>query len=225
MKNSVISWCFSFVCMIFIICFSVITTVNFKGIYKSDIDRYHLDSYVGVDKETLIKNYDVLIEYQSIFFNGELELPDFPMSEEGKIHFAEVKVIFEIVQYICIISGITSITGLIYYIKKKEFFIFKKIAMVSFFVPLGIGIIAGIFFDQAFVLFHKVVFNNNYWIFDATTDPIISVLPQEFFMHSFFMIIGIIVFLSLLSYGVYRWLLNKEIENNNDKKEGINQLI
>ena len=42
-------------------------------------------------------NYNILIDYQSIFYRGNLLLPDFIMSETGRIHFVEVKRIFEVI--------------------------------------------------------------------------------------------------------------------------------
>ena len=52
--------------------------------------------------------------------------------------------------------------------------------------PLAIGIIAWLIgFDQFFVAFHEVLFCDNSWLFDPATDPIISVLPEQFFMHTF----------------------------------------
>ena len=44
----------------------------------------------------------------------------------------------------------------------------------------------------------------NYWIFDYNTDPVIRILPQDFFMHCFIMIILIVIVLSLISYLIYR---------------------
>ena len=40
-------------------------------------------------------------------------------------------------------------------------------------------------FDRFFILFHETFFNNDDWLFNPATDPIINVLPEQFFMHSF----------------------------------------
>ena len=40
-------------------------------------------------------------------------------------------------------------------------------------------------FEGSFVLFHKTMFNNDYWIFDPNLDPVINILPEEFFFHAF----------------------------------------
>ena len=46
------------------------------------------------------ENYQILIHYQSIFYQGKLVFKDFIMSKGGRIHFEEVKRIFEIIQIV-----------------------------------------------------------------------------------------------------------------------------
>ena len=38
-------------------------------------------------------------------------------------------------------------------------------------------------FNKAFVLFHKLFFSNDDWLFDPATDEVITILPEEFFMQ------------------------------------------
>lgn len=44
----------------------------------------------------------------------------------------------------------------------------------------------------------------NYWIFDETTDPVITLLPDGYFMHCALMILAIIFLSSLLSFILYQ---------------------
>jgi len=47
-----------------------------------------------------------------------------------------------------------------------------------------VGILAAIDFDRAFVIFHTLFFpGKDNWIFDWRMDPIILILPQEFFRN------------------------------------------
>ena len=50
-------------------------------------------------------------------------------------------------------------------------------------IPLAAVGAAAIDFNKAFILFHKVFFNNDMWMFDPAADPIIEILPEAFFMH------------------------------------------
>jgi len=85
----------SIVLMIFIISFAIVFTVFFKQLYYFDINYLNIDKISGLPVETIKDNYDILINYQSIFYQGNLNLPDFAMSVAGRIHFQEVKTIFE----------------------------------------------------------------------------------------------------------------------------------
>lgn len=189
---------------LFIISLAVCFVTFFKPLYYMDIDLLHISEYSGYAKDIIIKNYDILIDYQSLFYQGELYLPDFRMSETGRIHFEEVKRIFEYVQILMISTGIASMFFIYKRHKEKEYRYLKLTSLFSVGIPTFIGIIACADFDTAFVIFHKIFFRNDYWIFDYYEDPIINVLPQDFFMHCFIAIIVVIVVLSLICYFVYR---------------------
>ena len=40
---------------------------------------------------------------------------------------------------------------------------------------------------------HRIFFRNDYWIFDAETDPVIRMLPEEFFLHCGLLIILLVL--------------------------------
>lgn len=195
------------VAMITIICFAIIVTVFFKGLYYFDIGYLKIDEMVPLSVEQIKENYDVLIQYQSIFYNGPLILPDFKMSESGVKHFVEVKQIFEIIQIVGVV-GMISMSYVSYKkFKERDFLFFKWTSILTISVPTIIGLLASIDFSRAFVIFHQIVFRNNDWIFDARYDPVILILPEAFFMHCFVMIVMIVLGLCGLSGLVYRYLL------------------
>ena len=67
--------------------------------------------------------------------------------------------------------------------------------LIMFFIILVVAYI--IDFSKAFVIFHKIFFKNNYWVFDENIDPIIKALPEELFMIYGAVILGIIIILSI----------------------------
>lgn len=158
----------------------------------------------SLSKETIQHNYDILIQYQCLFYQGALNLPDFVMSTTGRIHFVEVKKIFDTIQILLIVTGIISAIMIYQNIKAHEYRFLKLTTYFSVGIPTLLGMFASIDFNQAFVIFHKLFFRNDYWIFDATTDPIIRVLPEAFFMHCFILIIMIVLFISVICYIIYR---------------------
>ena len=52
-------------------------------------------------------------------------------------------------------------------------------------------------FDAAFVVFHQIFFNNNYWILDPSTSLLLNMVPQVFFVE-----ISIIVGALLLIFSI-----------------------
>lgn len=198
-----------------IICFAVIVTVFFKQLYYFDIDYLNIAKYTGLSKDVIKENYDILIQYQSIFFQGDLNMPDFVMSTTGRIHFEEVKRVFEVIQITFVVTGL--ISGLMIYqnIKQKEYRFLQLTSLFSVGIPTIIGFLAALDFDRAFVIFHNIVFRNDYWIFDYTTDPVITILPESFFMHCFMMIILIVISISFIMYWIYKKKRNSILESIN----------
>ncbi len=198
-----------------IICFAVILTVFFKPLYYFDIDYLGISQSTNLSYDVIKRNYDVLIQYQSVFYRGTLELPDFIMSETGRIHFEEVKRIFDIIQITFMVTGVASAIMIYQNIRQKEYRYLRLTSLFSIGIPLVIGFLASLDFNKAFVVFHQIVFRNNYWIFDYQSDPVIQILPEAFFMHCFIMIVVIIIVMSLILYSIYRKKM-KELINSND---------
>lgn len=197
---------------LFIISFAVVFTVFFKQLYYFDIDYLNIAKSTGMTHEVIKENYDVLIQYQSIFYRGSLELPHFIMSETGRIHFEEVKSVFEIIQILFGVTGV--ISGIMIYqnIKAKEYRFLPLTSFFSIAIPSVLGFFVALDFDKAFVIFHNIVFRNDYWIFDYTTDPVIRILPESFFMHCFVMIVFIVILISILLSVIYTKKMKQILE-------------
>lgn len=178
----------------------VIAAVNFRFIYYLDISILKIPETSGYDVETIIANYDALIDYNSPFFKGPLKFPTLPASPQGIQHFEEVKNIFVSFYFIAFLTLIISLIIIFYKVRKQD----KSYLMVSsitvLVLPILVAIGTVINFDKAFVIFHKIFFRNDYWLFDPTTDPVITILPDTFFLHSLIVIIVFIFFGSLILY-------------------------
>ena len=184
---------------LFIFCASVVFTLNFRPLYCMDIGLLDIAGTSGYTEDVIRDNYDALIDYNSIFFDGELSFPDLPMSESGRIHFEEVKDLFALFQYGAAIFGILAVFLLIWLwrIRKKtgsrNYFFLKLSAILTVALPVVFGLAIAVNWEGFFVAFHRLMFNNDYWIFDAATDPVITILPDAFFMHCALMILAIIL--------------------------------
>lgn len=187
-----------------IISFSVVFTLNFRPLYYFDIDYLGIPESSGLSKEIIKENYDALIDYNSIFHSGRLEFPSLIMSESGEVHFVEVKNIFVAVQILFVLTLILSIAGIIYMRRQKDFQYLKYTAILTLAIPAVLGAVIGLNWEKSFVIFHQIFFNNDYWIFDAVTDPVITILPDTFFFHCAILILLIVLLGSGLCYFFFR---------------------
>lgn len=192
-----------------IIIFAILFTVFFKPLFYFDIHNLKIDKAVNLTISQIKNNYDALIRYQSLFYTKDLILPNFKMSLTGKVHFQEVKYIFNFLQIILIITGIITIKATLKKFRENDFLFFKRVSLLTLLIPLIIAIIASMNFTKSFELFHRILFKNNYWIFDPLLDPVILILPEQFFMHCFILIIIIIITFSLIFYFISNRLMKK----------------
>lgn len=186
-----------FAIFLFIISFAVVFTLNFTPLYDYTVDSVDLAGSTGYSEEMIKGNYATLIEYNSILYDGTLDLDGFAMSDEGRIHFEEVKDIFELIQIILIISTILVAVGLYYKIKRREYGFMPLAGICTIVIPSVMGLMIASNWTWFFIKFHEIAFDNDYWIFNPTTDPIITILPDTFFMYTAIMVVSIILLLSI----------------------------
>ena len=179
---------------------ALIITINFKPLFLYEINAQNLVEHSGYDRETIIRNYDALIEYCSPFFTDALIFPDFSASESGLFHFEEVKIIFNTIYISGLISLLLYVSLSIFKLRQKSYSFIKTSAATTVLLPTIAAALCAINFEKLFIRFHEIVFNNDDWLFDYRTDPVILILPEEFFMHCLIMIIIlIIVFAGIMS--------------------------
>jgi integral membrane protein (TIGR01906 family) len=189
---------------LFLISLAVKLTLSFRQLYFFDIDYLNIAKDYGMQKGVIIKNYNILIGYIQDKNITTLNMPDFPTSREGAIHFVEVKDIFMKFNTLLYAAGLISLVGGFLKLKNKDFSFLKWSSIGLLAIPIALAIPFGIDFDKSFTAFHKIFFNNDYWEFDPVKDPIINVLPQEFFFHCAVLILVLIAAFSIVLYTAYR---------------------
>lgn len=187
---------------LFIISASAVFTLNFRPLYYHDISSLNIEETSGYSENVIRENYDALIDYNSVFHRGSLDL-SLPMSREGRIHFQDVKRIFDVLQILCVLSLIGSLILGIRAWKQGYRGFLKSAAVLSVFLPVIAGMLIAFNWDNAFILFHELMFSNDYWLFDERTDPVINILPDEFFLHCALLIILLILSASLIMGLIY----------------------
>ena len=201
----------SFSLAIFIISGSVILGLNCKSLYYYDIKNLNISDMSGFTEEEIKLNYDYLIDYNLNKNVGEFHLPTIEYSKEGKIHFEEVRNIFQVIKKIFYLMGIISILGIILSIKNKNIEFLNTTSIITMLLPIVVAIPLVINFNYFFIKFHEIVFSNDYWIFDPDKDPVINMLPEEVFFHIGLFILVLILLGSILLQLLYR-VINKKLK-------------
>lgn len=181
----------------------------FKQIYYICIPVLHIEENSGFSKDKIISNYDALIHYFSPFVKGRLELPSLHQSMNGIQHFAEVKNIF-LTLYAFI--PVTLLLLLIYLYRNRRMPKYHFLKTSSIFLSVTPILFATGFllnFNFTFTLFHKIFFRNNYWIFNSQKDPIIRILPEEFFCLCGIIIILLQFLASFICFLLYQHFTKK----------------
>lgn len=175
---------FALIGCLFILSASVVLVLNIRTIYYHDIDALHLTEEVDLTKVQIQENYDALIDY-NLFWTGKdtLRFPDFPVSEHGRIHFAEVRWIFIALQYLMLGLAAVFFIGEWRKLRRGSRRSLKLTAILAIVLPLAAGAMIAANWEVFFVGFHHVMFSNDYWLFDPATDPVILILPDAFFLH------------------------------------------
>lgn len=160
-----------------------------------------LGDIVGLNLNKLMSNYFQLMNYLLLPFQSKLSMSNFKTSVTGAHHFYEVKNLFQIALAVFIVILIFKIWARL---QGNVFVMEKHTALIVMIIPVVVLPFAFINFDTFFATFHQILFNNSDWLFDPTTDPIINVLPEDFFATMF------AIFLLLYELYFGRFLLNKK---------------
>lgn len=188
---------------------STMITVGFKQLYYFDINYLKISEQNNLTKEEIKRNYDYMIDYNLNKISGEFELPTIKSSPEGKVHFEEVKDIVQNVIKLLIVSLIITIVGIIVNLKNNNIEFLNITSKLVIILPILVAIPMLINFDKTFVVFHKLMFDNDYWIFDPSKDPVINILPQEFFFHAGLLIVMLILLSSVVLNIIYKYYKKK----------------
>lgn len=198
---------FSLYLLISSIVFSVLITLNISPlIYYILIKFNKIPKFNNISCYELLKDYKNIITYLNSSNIDRLTFENFKMSAIGEFHFLEVKEIFSSL-YLLGLSSLILCLLIFTFLK-----VFKlKISLRGFnlffyevlFLACFLIISFYLNFSKMFTLFHRIFFNNDYWIFDPKKDEIINVLPEEYFLLlSLFTLILVISF-SIISKVFY----------------------
>ena len=186
--------------VVFILTLAITLTINAYPLYVFDIHFLGIEDRTGLDQKSLLANYQQLMGYLNNPFVKTLEMTDFPVSDSGAFHFYEVKCLFLLNYALLIITCLPAIRFVKQLWQSSQLWIIKQPLVYTGLVPVILGLFMLVAFDQVFIAFHQVMFNNDDWLFDPATDPVIMALPEQYFFHCFALVVIIFVVIVLCLY-------------------------
>ncbi|HFI0039681.1 TPA: TIGR01906 family membrane protein [Streptococcus suis] len=174
--------------ILFVLSAAVLGTIYLAWlVYPFEISFLGLEKVVYMKAADISYNFNILMNYLTNPFASVLDMPNFSSSANGLKHFADVKVLFHLVQVIFLIS----LPAVFYFwkevVRKGYGKLYRTVFLWTALAPLLIALVGLLIgFDSFFVLFHHLLFpGDSTWLFDPLKDPVIYILPQEFFLHCF----------------------------------------
>ncbi|MCY6355838.1 TIGR01906 family membrane protein [Clostridium sp. ZS2-4] len=208
-KNILFEILLTFCITLLIIILSVKITLNFKPLYYMDIITLNVQETSNLSSKEIKLNYNYVINYVQSHQKQNFVLPTLTFSNQGKIHFEEVKAIFNKLDYILYTLILIDVIIIYINIKTDKRFRFLKWSSIFLFLAPFLCLIPFLLnFDKSFTIFHKLLFNNDYWLLDPKLDPIINIMPQEFFFHCAILIISLMFVFSSIFYIIFKKLDN-----------------
>ncbi|MCI1959465.1 MAG: TIGR01906 family membrane protein [Clostridia bacterium] len=197
MKNVLLGIVFAI--LVFII--FVFTAVDMTGMtdisfYRYEFSKNMTEKATSMTERNLEDSMSVVIDYMK----GQSNSMNFYIKENGKekpVFNAREKRHMEDVRKIvldCIWIRRAAFAAVLFIlILLKELClnrrVFFKATAITFLVLTAFSLVAFIIvangFGNAFVVFHHILFNNNYWLLDPNNSLLINMLPQTFFSDVF----------------------------------------
>lgn len=172
-----------------------------RPFYYAHIEALNLDGYTGLSVEQIREAFNQVMDY-CLGLRPDFAAGVLPFSESGASHFADVRGLFLLDLWVAVISLAALV--ILFIISRR-----KKLTPApllghgpGFWAAIGLGglflIVGGLAatnFERAFVIFHSLFFpGKTNWLFDWRTDPIILLLPEDFFRNCAILILALLIF-------------------------------
>lgn len=194
-----LEWIFGLVCAFCVIFVLLITSTEWvlygnKGFFEKEYQKYHVAEDVDMEMKDLLYVTQEMMSYLrgdrenlsiKTMIGGEEQ--EFFNARE-KAHMADVRVLFVRAERMRnVLLGVVMVCFLFFmkYGKKSRLLWAFQIGVgILFLSTLVLAAAAVAHFDQCFVRFHKIFFNNNLWVLDPEKDRLINIVPEPFFMDT-----------------------------------------
>ncbi len=171
-----------------------------RPFYYAHIGPMGLPAYTGLTEEQIRTAFDEVMDF-CLGLRPDFAAGILPFSESGASHFADVKALFLLDLWAALLSlGLLAALSLFCRSRGLRPCRFRGRGP-GFWAAAGLGTVfllvgalAALDFDRAFVVFHALFFpGKTNWIFDWRTDPVILILPEEFFRNCAILILALLL--------------------------------
>lgn len=169
-----------------------------RPLYYAHITPLDLPEKSGMTQEEIIDAYDEVLDYCA-GVTDEFSTGILPFSAEGADHFKDCRQLL-LLDYWLFAASMAVLAAVIVYARKHKLHRFLNRGPAFWgatglsAVLLIVGTAAATNFDKAFTVFHTLFFpGKDNWVLYANVDPIIRIMPEEFFRDCAIVILGLIL--------------------------------
>ena len=181
---------------VFLLTASVTVPILWRGFYYSQIEALNLTARSGFSPTVIREAFDQVMDFLvwgQPYGTGQLR-----SSAEGRAHFADCQFLFRVDFIVAAVTGVILLFLLIRALNDPSFrrkFAFS-VPLLSLCILGGVLLILGVWafvdFTSLFTVFHRLAFpGKTNWIFEASTDQIILILPEDFWVRAAALVAGL----------------------------------
>ena len=191
-------------CLMFILLVTSVEAVVYwtPGYFEKEYTKYDVAAAVDMEMDDLLDVTDEMMAYLK-GDREDLHVPTIVGGEEREFfnereiaHMEDVQGLFLgaiFLRRLCV--GIIAASIILLVLAKSDIkHLLPKMICIGtglfFFLIAALSLIISIDFTKYFIIFHKIFFDNDLWILDPSTDLLINIVPEPFFMDTAFRIAG-----------------------------------
>ncbi len=173
---------------------------NMPQSFVNECEKYGVLDDVGISSEEMADVTIGMFEYLrgnrdtlkdiTATINGQPDTPFF--NEKECLHMADCRELFlkgYALRTFCIVLCIVLLAVILIMFREELFYAWHVLASGVFRGTIGfiivMALVAGLaasYFDQMFIMFHEVFFDNDLWLLDPTRDRLLMVMPTGYFV-------------------------------------------
>lgn len=191
-------------CLMFILLVTSVEAVVYwtPGYFEKEYTKYNVAAAVDMEMDDLLDVTDEMMAYLK-GDREDLHVPTIVGGEEREFfnereiaHMEDVQGLFLgaiFLRRLCVVIIAASIILLVLAKSDIKHLLPKMICIgtgLFFFLIAALSLIISTDFTKYFIIFHKIFFDNDLWILDPSTDLLINIVPEPFFMDTAFRIAG-----------------------------------